>query len=459
MPRFTALTACLLLGACATAPAGPPPSGAGGAWIEPQAPGGVSDTWWTLFGDPQLVSLIDQAVAGSPDLRAADARLAEARAVRDVVHGAEGPQGGAEAAYSRNRLSANGQIPIGRIPGFRRDLSLFDAGFDASWEVDLWGRNRAAARAAGDRTHAAESARRETLLRLRAEVARTYLTLRAAQARLDCARADAAAQTALAVLVARRVAAGESARGDLDRAESQARAASGGVPTLEADEREAAYALARLLGRPPEAVAATLLIHRPIPIPPTLFGAGLRSDVLRRRPDVAQAEAQLAAARADIRVARADLFPRLYLSGLLGQQSQSLGDIAQAARTRFQAGPQVSWPILQRGAIKANIRAAGARADGAAATYEAAVFAALADSETALNRAARTSAALREAERSAQAARDGLGLVERRHAAGEDDLSVVLVARSSLAQAERRLADARLGAAVAVVAAFKALGV
>ena len=92
MPRFTALTASLLLVACSTAPADPPPAGAGGAWIEPQAPGGVSDTWWTLFGDPQLVSLIDQAVAGSPDLRAADARLAEARAVRDVVHGAEGPQ-------------------------------------------------------------------------------------------------------------------------------------------------------------------------------------------------------------------------------------------------------------------------------------------------------------------------------------------------------------------------------
>ena len=449
----------LLVGACAVGPRYVPPHPAvSETWLAAPAAGAVDLAWWTGFRDPQLTALIEAAVAGSPDIRIADARLAEARANRDVVRGGAGPQGGAAAAYSRNRLSEKGQLPISRIPGVSPEVSLFDAGFDASWEVDLWGRNRRAIAAAGDRVQAAEASRRDTLLRLRAEVARQYFQLRAAQADLDSARADALAQRREADLVAARFQGGEASRFDLDRAEAQARATAAAIPGLEGDERAAAYALARLAGRPPEALATQLLVHAPIPAAPDLLAAGLRSDILRRRPDIVQAERTLAAATADVDVATADLFPRLMLSGALGQQSQSLGDIALAASNRFSAGPTVRWPILQRGAIRAQIRAAGARADAASATYEGAVFAALTDSETALDRFARAGAALTEAAAADAAARDALALARQRYEAGEDDLLALLTAESAADAARRRLTDSRLARSVSAVAAYKALG-
>ena len=459
MLRRLVLVLPVLLGACTVGPDYVRPSAAAGAaWMEPQAPGGVDERWWQGFGDPQLTALIEQAASGSPDLRAAEARLAQARAGRDAARGGGRPQGGASGAYSRVEVSENGQLPIRRIPGFSRDLSLFDVGFDASWEVDLWGRSRRTIEAAGARVEAAEAGRRDTLIRLRAEIARTYFALRAAQARVESARADAVAVREAAGLVARRFEAGEASRLDHDRAEVLARAAAGVIPALEGDEREAAYTLARLLGQTPEAAAPALFVRRPLPMPPAALGVGLRSDVLRRRPDVIQAERTLAASRADIGVATADLFPRVYLSGAVGQQSRDLGDISLAGSTRFQAGPAFSWPILQRGSIRANIRAANARADAAGAAYEAAVFGALADSETALNRFARAGAIEHEAAAALDAAQGALALARQRYEAGEDDLTPVLAARSAVAEAERRLIDARLGRAASAVAVFKALG-
>ena len=456
---LAAAVVALFVGACAVGPRYVAPHPAvSDTWLAAPAPGAVDPAWWTGFGDAQLTALIDAAVAGSPDLRAADARLAEARAGRDTVRGGAGPQGGASAAYSRNRLSENGQLPISRIPGVSPEVSLFDAGFDASWEVDLWGRNRRAIEAAGDRVQAAEAARRDVLLRLRAEVARQYFQLRAAQANVDSARADASAQRQEADLVAARFRGGEASRFDLHRAEAQARATASAIPALEGDERAAAYAVARLVGRPPEALAGQLLVHAPIPGPPDLLAAGLRSDILRRRPDIVQAERTLAAATADVAVATADLFPRLMLSGTLGQQSQSLGDLALAGSNRFSAGPTVRWPILQRGAIRAQIRAAGARADAASAVYETAVLGALADSETALDRFARAGAGLAEATAGDAAAQGALTLARQRYQAGEDDLLALLTAESAAAAADRRLTDARLARAVGAVAAYKALG-
>lgn len=457
------LAACLLFGcflaACSVGPryARPSTPSAGG-WSEVQAPGDVDASWWRSFGDPQLSALLDEATASAPDLRVADARLAEARAMRDLARGGALPEGGASAAYSRDRVSANGEIPIGRIPGFSREFSLFDGGFDASWEVDLWGRHRRQIEAAEARLSAAQEARRGVLIRLRAEIARDYLDLRAAQADAAAAREAATAQRKLAELALDRMRRGEASRADAERAEAAARAAAADPPVLDADARDAALAIAALLGRPPEEMTPALLTPRTLPDPPAVLAPGLRSDILRRRPDVSQAERDLAAATADVGVATADLFPRLTLAGAIGQQSQSISDIALAGSSRFHVGPTLTWPILQRGSIRAQIRAAGARADAAAAAYESAVFGALADSESALGRFGRATSAAGEAQAALAAAQAARVLAEARYAAGEDDLGGLLNAQLAELQARRSFTRARLAELIAAVSAYKSLG-
>ncbi|OYY91525.1 MAG: RND transporter [Sphingomonas sp. 28-66-16] len=449
----------LLLGACTVGPDyRRPATSIAPVWQEPSGPGTIANDWWTGFGDPQLTALIEAGIKGNPGLREAEARLAEARANRDVARGGAGPKLNATASGTENQLSGNGQIPVSRIPGFSRNFSLFDAGFDASWEIDLWGGTRRSIEAAGARVEAAEAARAGTLVQLRAEIARTYFELRAAQARLAAARDDSGAQARTVDLVDRRFRGGEAARFDLARAQAQASATAATVPVLEGDVRAAAYTLARLVGQPPEAIAPALLDPKPLPPPPTSIAAGLRADLLRRRPDITRAERELAAATADIGVATADLFPRLSLLGSVGQEARSVDGLFTGGVTRFQLGPSFRWPILQRGTIRAKIRASDARADAAAARYEAAVFDALADSETALNRFARSAETERETSNSLAAARTALALADQRYRAGEDDLLPKLTAQSNAAEAERRLTDAQLARATAAVAVFKALG-
>lgn len=460
MTRPLVLLMTALLCGCAVGPRySAPKATAPDAWLEDAPAGSPPARWWETFHDAELNRLMTLAEAGSLDLAQAKARLAEARAATDAARGAALPAGAATASYSHNRLTQNGEIPISHIPGFRPDFSLFDGGFDASWEVDLWGRQRRAVQAARARAESAEADRRDTLLRLRAEVARRYFTLRADQAILESARADVEAQARTAELARRRFQGGEANRFDLDRSEAQARATAATVPGLEADTRDDAFAITQLLGRRPEELADELLRPAPLPQAPETIAVGLRSDMLRRRPDIAKAERDLAAATADTGAAVAALFPSLSLTGAIGQQSQSIGDLTLASSNRFQAGPSLSWPILQMGTLRAQVRAARARGDSAAARYQAAVLAALEDSESALNRFSRAIGTEREAQAALTAAREAETLARQRYAAGEDDLTPVLAAQSAADEAARSLSQARLGRDVSAVSLFKALGV
>ena len=157
----------------------PPTTSIGKTWIAPVSTAEVDAAWWTRFKDPLLIELVDTAVAGNKDLEEASARLREARANRDAVRGRSVPQIGASATATQNRLSENGQLPVGRVPGLGPDLSLYDVGFDASWEIDLWGGTRRAIESAEARAQAAEEARRGVVLQVIAEVVRSYIDLRA----------------------------------------------------------------------------------------------------------------------------------------------------------------------------------------------------------------------------------------------------------------------------------------
>jgi NodT family efflux transporter outer membrane factor (OMF) lipoprotein len=460
MRPWSPLLLALALPACTVGPDYKRPAVAGetGHWIAPSGGSPADLAAWRALGDPSLSALIDRAMAANLDIREAEARLREARAARDAAVGRQLPEIDATGSAQRQQLSKNGQLPVGNIPGLSRRFSLFDLGFDASWEIDLWGGARRAIEAAGRRADAATARIEDVRLQIAAEVVRNYAELRAAQASLASARKDAEAQQQIAILVRQRFAAGEAARLDQTRAEGQARTTLAAVPGFEADARQAAYRLALLTGRPPEAALDLLAMPAPVPVPPGHIGVGLRSEILRRRPDVRAAEADLAAASADIGVETANLFPRLALMGSVGQQSRSVGDLPSAASTHFQIGPSLRWPIFDFGRIRADIRAADARADQAAARYERAVLSALSDSETAANRFAAAQTALADRQAARDQSTQSLDLAEQRYRAGEDDLLTLLDAQSADAAADRALTQARAQALEAYVALLKALG-
>jgi NodT family efflux transporter outer membrane factor (OMF) lipoprotein len=447
---LTLMLVAASLSACAVGPryAGPPAVPAAAEWVEPAQTAEVDLHWWRGFHDPALEELVRAGLERNLDLRIAAAQLREARANRAAAFGGRFPELDATGSASRNEISQNGEFPIRNIPGFPRRFNLFDVGFDASWEIDFWGRVARGVDAADARAGAALEALRSARLEVVAEVVRAYVDLCNAQARLASTQADAEARRRTAMLVEERYRAGEASRFDFARAESQARSTESEIPGLRSDERAAAYTLAVLTGRPPEKLVQLVDQPHPLPSPPTLIAVGLRSDLLRRRPDVREAERELAAANADVGVATATV----------GQQARNTGDLGVGGSTRYQFGPSFSWPVFAAGRIRAQIRAADARSEQAAARYEKAVLTALSDSETALNRyaAARAGRVDRDAalEQSAQA----VAMARERYQAGEDDLINLLESESEFRVAEEAALNARAGELTALVTLYKALG-
>ncbi|WP_313801591.1 efflux transporter outer membrane subunit [Sphingobium sp.] len=436
----------------------PPAASAGETWIAPVSTAEVDAAWWTRFGDPLLTELVASAITGNKDLEEATARLREARANRDAVLGGRAPQIAASAAATRNRLSENGLLPVGRVPGLGPDVDIYDAGFDASWEIDLWGHMRRATEGAQARAQSAEEARRAVVIQVIAEVVRTYIDLRAAQNLRANAIADTNAQQEIARVVADRLRVGLASRLDLVRAQAQARTTAATIPGYEGDAAAAAFRLALLLGKRPEELYDRL--RQPGSLPQANFevSAGLRSDLLRRRPDIRQAERDLAASTADIGVATAELFPRISLLGGIGLQAREPGDLFSTGSLRFQFGPALRWPIFSGGRIRAQIRAADARSDAAMARYERAVLGALSDSETAINRYASAGRTRAEREGARATADEAVSLATRKYRAGEDDLTALLQAQISFSAADRLNIQAVVAELQQVTTLYKALG-
>ncbi len=458
--RRSVLILPLILAACTVGPEVHRPNVAGTAapWIGAASPRVVDNTWWHPLNDQQLDTLVEAALAHNLDLREAEANLLEARANRDAVAGGHAPSVNATAAANEAGLSKNGQLPIGSIPGFTRTYSLFDAGFDASWEIDLWGGARRSVEAASARSLGAEARRDDKRLQIIAEVARTYIDLRTAQAQITCAQSNIDLRAQIVTLYEQRLAAGESARTDMETARQRRDTARASLPALEAQRQAAAYRLALLTGQPPEAMLGLTASTKPLPDAPKIIAAGIRSELLQRRPDIRAAEADLAAYTADIGAAKAQLYPRFSILGSLGQQARSAGDLVSADSTHFGIGPSFSWPIFSRGKIRAQVRGADARALAATARYEKAVLTALSDSETALNRLGHAQEAQSRNEAiSADSARLS-GLAERRFKHGEDDRIQWLEALSNERLAELGTLNAHSDALAAYVATAKALG-
>lgn len=460
MRRLILIVLPLLAASCTVGPDYHRPSSPGenGAWQSSASAGAADLAPWAKLGDPVLSALIDQAVVANLDVVEAEARLREARAQRGVIRARGLPSATAKASAQQTQTSLVGQFPAADIPFYDRNFSLFDAGFDASWEIDLWGGQRRAAQAADRQIDAARARAADIRLQTVAEVVRTYAQLRGAQAALVNVRADARDAGQIARIVRQRVQAGEAAMFDESRAEEQARTAAAAVPGREADVRAAAFRLGLLTGRAPEAMTGLIETPAPLPSLPANVAVGARADMLRRRPDVRAAEADLAAATANVGVETSNLYPKLSLTGSFSQQSRNSGDLLSSNSFGFAIGPRFSWAVFDAGKVRAQIRAANARTDQAAARYTKAVLGALADSETAINRYAAATATVLERDAALGASRISLNLARQRYKAGEDDLLALLQAETAFSNADHAAVQARQFALEAYATLIKALG-
>jgi outer membrane protein, multidrug efflux system len=342
--------------------------------------------WWKTFRDCELDSLVARAIAANHELRVATARVQEARAVERMdearLYPTVGLSGG---AFATRGSEAGFGSPYG-LPG--KDSPLFQIGFDASYEVDLFGGTRREIEAAGALAEASEDERRAVQVTLLGEVARNYIALRTLQRRLVVAHANLDDQRHTADIVQRRLGNGLATNLDLVRARSQAVATESSIPPIESGIRQRIHGLSTLLGEPPLALADELAADTPIPPAPPEVPIGLPSELLRRRPDVMRAERVLAAATAEHGVATAELFPHVILGGTAGVQSRHTADLfgGDDPDSSFHlAGLSADWTLFDGGRRSANIDRTKARVAEAAASYEATVLGALRDVENALS--------------------------------------------------------------------------
>jgi multidrug efflux system outer membrane protein len=407
------------------------------------------DAWWTTFQDVRLTSLVEQALRESPDVREATALVRLARARQREQEGTNWPFGGATAAFERSRSQ------IGVAPA--ADVNLFDAGVDATWEVDVFGARRASIAAARADFARERSLRRLTLVSVAAEVVLTYADIRGTQTRLAVARDNVANQESAAALTEQLLNAGRGTQLDVDRANALLESTRASIPPLLAAESAAIYRLAVLVGAVPQTLATDMRVPETLPTPPEELGIGEPITLLRRRPDVAAAEFAVLAAAARAGVAAADLYPRLVLNGGIGLQSFSVDNTTNRGLS-FGVGVGVTVPFLEWNRIRQRILVADATAEITVADYERTALLALEEAERAI------SAYVQERERfghldlAAQSARAAANLARQRYQLGVDNFLTVLDAERVRLDAEDQLAQSRVEVTRLAASIFKALG-
>lgn len=460
--RAVSVGLALLAGGCTVGPNYqrpdlPVPS----AWKEIQE--GGADTrsaeltsWWTAFNDPLLNSLVEAAVRSNLDLRLAEARIREARASRAVTAAGTWPTIDASGSYTRSRTSENARS----LPpqGGNLEQDLFRTGFDASWEIDVFGGVRRSVEAADANIETSVEDRRDTLVTLLGDLAKNYIDLRGFQRRLAVARANLKSQQDTLNLTRVRFQAGLASDLEVAQAEAQVNTSAAQIPTLESFLKQTAYRLDVLLGLQPGALWNELSEETAIPSPPPEVLVGLPSDLLRRRPDIRRAERQLAAATAQIGAAMADLFPKFSLTGFVGLQSISAGDWFTGGSRFWSVGPTISWPIFDAGKIRANIEVRNAQQEQALRRYEKTVLTALQEVETSLVNYFKEQARHRSLAEAVAANRRAVDMANELYARGLQDFLNVLDSQRSLFTSENDLAQSDATMASNLVSLYKALG-
>ncbi len=462
--HFTLCGLLAILTGCAVGPNYHPPAlNIPAQWATPLAGGEtnaapVDVAWWKSFHDAELDSLISRAALSNLTLRVAEARVREARALRGVAAADFWPTADVPASYMRNRISQHGFLGNLLPPGTSPDYDLYEADFDAAWEIDLFGGTRRKVEAVKAQAAAAEFNRRGVLVSLLAEVTRDYIETRGFQQRLTIAAQNVAAQNEALEIARDRYRHGLTSELDVQQASTLVAATAAQIPALEILLKASIHRLGVLLGQSPGALLTELSGDAPVPAPPPVVPVDLPSVLLLRRPDVRRAERELAAATAQIGMATADLFPKFSLLGMAGLESVSAGDWWTGGSRIWTFGPTMQWRIFDAGRIRANIRVQNARQEQALASYEQTVLNAFEEVENALVAYAKEQVRYHSLAASGKAAWESVAIARDRYKNGLTDFLPVLDAERSLYQVENELALSRQAVSVNFVALYKALG-
>ncbi len=413
--------------------------------------------WWMAFNDPQLNNIIDNLTRTNLDLQKATARIREARALYGISRAGRWPTLNSQAAFQRSGPSEN-TFEAQNTPFPTDDRDLFQAGFDATWELDLFGGVRRLTEAATADLQAAYEQRSEILVTLTAEAARHYIEIRSLQQRLDIARKNIDTQTRLVELTRRRFQNGLIGELELNQALTLLATTQARIPLLQAGLSQSLHRLAVLTADPPDAWTTKLSESQALPALIPSIPLALPSELLRRRPDIRRAERQLAAAHARIGVATADLFPRFSLNGTVGLQSQHFSELFQSASTAYTVGPSLRWPIFAGGRIRQTIEVQDARTQQALLNYRQIILVSLEEVENALAAYDRELERYTALSRAVSFNQRSVILANNLFEKGLASFIQVLDAERSLYDVEDQLAQSSQTLQLDLIALFKALG-
>ncbi len=433
--------------------------------------------WWTGLNDPVLNELIRRALADNPDLQTAASRVREARQQVRITAAAELPTLNASgnavtvnsdrpssSASSAAATGAAGSTATSGLAGLSipSHLNLYSVGFDATWELDLFGGTRRSIEAAKANVEAAEWARRDGQVSLMAEVANDYLTLRALQVRIAIGQAELKRQQDLFGLIRARRLSGFVTNLDVNQQTGQVATAAAQIPQLDAQARGQIHALGVLVGQQPEYLVTTLqpppLGATALPPPPAALPVGLPSDLLRRRPDIREAERRLAAANAQIGVQEAALYPSVNLIGLGSFAGMSLDNLFTHQNLQSVGVGMVSLPLFNGGRTRASIAAAREEQTQALLNYHKTVLGAFRDVEDALARYTSEDARRTALAQSVDAAANSLVIAQDQYRTGLVTFMNVLQAENALLNSRDQLAQSDAQALSDLVSVYKALG-
>jgi outer membrane protein, multidrug efflux system len=413
----------------------------------------VQSQFWKQFADPTLNQLVDDALDANYDLRISLGHLAEARAARHQALFDYGPTVTASGGYTKQRVPG-----VASPVGVGYEYQLYDAGFDATWELDLFGRIRRENEAARADLQGAEASLHDAQVSVIAEVARTYFELRGTQNELAVARRNVENQQETMRVTSARLDAGRGTELDTSRAQAQLSTTLSSIAPLEASISRSIHRLSVLTGREPNALTDLLAPAKELPDLPHIASIGDPAALLRRRPDIRVAERQLAASTARIGVAVGDLFPKVSFAGNFGYMSNDTSSLGRAGTRSYEIAPGISWAAFDLGRVLDQVKAAHAHADVELATYQKTVLGALEETENSLVTHARARDRLRNADDAARASATAARLARTRYDGGIVDFLEVLDAERTQLQAEDQLAQSRTDAMTSLVAVYKALG-
>jgi NodT family efflux transporter outer membrane factor (OMF) lipoprotein len=417
--------------------------------------------WWETLHDPELNRLVDRALAANLDLQSAVQAIRQERAALGIAQAGLYPTIDVDGSYTHSRNSAHlgfGGSSGGTTGGRKLEGDLYQAGFDATWEIDVFGGVRRGDEAAQATLEAAMENRDAVMITLLGEVATDYVTLRGLQRQVAITHENISTQQQTMGLIESQNRAGLVADLDVTQQRAQLLTTQAELPDLEAQIHQTIHQLSILLALEPGALEEELETPAPIPLGPYHVPPGLPSELLRRRPDIRQAERNLASASAEIGVATADMFPKVSLTGSLGYESSQFHQLFDIYSRYFSIGPSVSWPIFDGGAILSNIEVQNALERQAFFTYESTVLTGLQEVDDALIAYSKEQDRRAELDEAVKADQRSVEMTQDLYKNGLDTFLDVLTAQNTLLAGEQQLTLSQQSVSTDLVALYKALG-